>query len=357
MKRLALFSLFGAAALALSACGTPTNVSWPGLAADAENAYLANGNLVYAVRLSDGLKLWQYPEKSAGQVFHADPVLTPDGQLLVGSAGPDNGLVSLDPATGRENWAAPLVANNHWIAAPLVVGETIYAANNNGMLYAAELATGYILRSLPINNSLWSAPTSNGKLVFVTSLDHRLYAVDPEARSIAWTTELGGSAPGSATVSADGNTVYAGSFDKKVFAIDAASGEVQWTADVQDWVWGSPIQDGDTLYAADISGRIYSLGTPHGKNAWPDLQPDGPITGSPLVLPDGVVVATESGTVFAFDRTGTRLWDINVGGQIYTTPVAAGDLILIAPMNAESKVLLRAVSQDGLLVPWEFTGR
>jgi outer membrane protein assembly factor BamB len=355
MKRLAFFSLIGLAALALSACGTPTNVSWPGLAADAENAYLANGNLVYAVRLSDGLKLWAYPEKSAGQVFHSNPVITPDGQVLVGSAGNDNGIVSLDPATGRENWAAPLVANNHWIASPLVVGDTVYAANNNGSLYAAELETGHVLWSLPINNSLWSAPSTNGRLIFVPSLDHTLYAVDPEQRTIAWQTELGGSAPSSATVSADGTTVYVGSFDKKVFAIDADSGAVQWTADAEDWVWAAPAQDGDTLFAADISGRVYSLGTTHGKNAWPELQPDGPITANPVVLPEGVVFATESGSVFAYDPTGTKLWDVSIGGQIYTTPVASGDMILIAPTKAE--FLLRAVSQDGKLVPWEFTGK
>ena len=120
MKRLALFTLIGSAALALSACGTPVNVSWPGLAADANNAYLANGNLVYAVRLTDGLEMWRYPEKSAGQIFHSNPLITPDGQVLLGSAGNDNGIVSIDPATGRENWAAPLVADNHWIASPLV---------------------------------------------------------------------------------------------------------------------------------------------------------------------------------------------------------------------------------------------
>ena len=355
MKRLALLSLIAIGALALSACGTPTNVSWPGLAADAENAYLANGNLVYAVRLSDGLKLWQYPEKSAGQVFFSNPVVAPDGQVLVGSAGKDNGIVSLNPATGRENWAAPLVANNHWIASPLVVGDTIYAANNNGSLYAAELATGHILWSLPVNNSLWSAPSSNGKLIFIASLDHILYAIDPETRSIVWQTNLEGSAPGSATVSSDGNTVFVGSFGKKVFAVEAASGAVQWTASVQDWVWGAPVQDGDTLYAADISGRLYSLGTPNGKDAWPQVQPDGPITGSPLVLPDGVLVATESGTVFAFDRTGTKLWDVSIGGQIYTSPVAAGDVILIAPMKAD--FLLGGITQDGKLLPWEFTGK
>jgi hypothetical protein len=40
-----------------------------------------------------------------------------------------------------------------------------------------------------------------------------------------------------------------------------------------------------------------------------------------------LLVATE--WTSAFDRTGTKLWDLAVGGQIFTTPVAGGDAILI----------------------------
>jgi outer membrane protein assembly factor BamB len=356
MKRLALFSLIGLAALALSACGAAPNQSWPGLAADANNAYLANGNILYAARLSDGLKLWSFPEKSAGQVLISNPTIGPDGQVLVASAGADNGIYSLDPATGRENWAAPLTANNHWVASPLVLGDTVYAPNNNGTLYAAELETGFHKWSLPLGGLLWGAPTSNGKLIFVTSLDHSVYAVDPEGQRVAWQTDLGGSAPDSATVSSDGTTVYVGSFGKKVFALDAESGAVRWAADAQDWIWGAPVEAGETVFAADISGRIYSLGVTHGKNAWPILAPDGGITASPIALGDGVLVATESGSLYAFDSQGTELWaPLSVGGQIFTTPVVAGDMILVAPMKAD--FLMRAVSPDGKLLPWVFTGK
>jgi outer membrane protein assembly factor BamB len=355
MKRLALFSLIGLTALALSACSAATNVSWPGLTADASNAYLANGHTLDAVRLTDGLKLWGFPEKSSGQLFISNPTISPDGHVLVSSAGTDNGLYSLDATTGRENWAAPLTADNHWVASPLVVGDTVYAANNNGRLYAAELATGFVKWSLALDGSLWSAPTTNGKLIFVASLDHTLYAVDPESKRMAWQTDLGGSAPGSATVSSDGMTVFVGSFGKKVFALDAASGATRWTAEVQDWIWGAPVQAGDTVFAADISGRLYSLGAAHGKNAWPSLSPDGAVTASPVALADGVLVATESGSLYAFDNNGTKLWDINLGGQIFTTPVVAGDKILVAPMKAA--FLIGAVSPDGKLLPWAYTGK
>lgn len=355
MKRLAFFFLIGTAALALSACGTATKVSWPGLAADADNAYLAEGSTVYAARLSDGIKVWTFPDKSSGQSFISNPTIAPDGQVLVASAGTDKGLYSLDPKTGRENWAGPLVADNHWVASPLVVGDTIYAPNNNGSLYAAELETGLLKWSLPLAGSLWSTPTSNGKLVFVTSIEHTMYAVDPEKHTVAWQQDLEGSAPGAATVSSDGSTLYVGSFGSKVFALDAASGAIRWTAEARDWVWGAPAQSGDTVFAADLSGRLYSLGSVNGKNAWPSLSPDGAIIANPIVLGDGVLVATESGSLYAFDNQGSKIWDINVGGQIYTTPVIAGDKILVAPMKGNA--LISAVSMDGKLLPWSFSGK
>src|SRR5258708_14466331 len=125
MKRLTLISLVLLGALVLSACSSSNNNNWPGLAADSKYAYLTVGSSVYAVRLSDGSKVWQYAA-SGGQIFYSNPVLTPDGQLLVGSAGTDHGLVSLDPATGTKKWSFTAV-QDRWIAPPLAVNDTIYA--------------------------------------------------------------------------------------------------------------------------------------------------------------------------------------------------------------------------------------
>ena len=362
MKRFLLISLVVLGAVLLSACsGSVSASSWPGLAADDKMAYLANGSFIYAVRITDGTKAWQYPDKSGTQQFYANPVVTTDGQVLVGSAGRDNQLTSLDTASGQQKWATPFVAGDRWVAPPLVAGDTVYAANNDGTLYVLKLATGEKLWALPISHDLWGAPVTNGKLIFVTSLDHFIYAVDPQAHKIVWKVDLGGSAPGSPVVSSDGSTLFIGSFAKKVFAVDSASGSMRWTADTKDWIWDAPTLGGDSLFAADISGNIYSLGAPNGKNAWSTLQPDGPITGSPLVLTgstsqpgDSMLVATESGSLFAFDATGTKMWDVTVSGQIYTSPVAAGDVILVAPLNTD--FLLAAVSKDGKLL-WKFTGK
>src|SRR5512142_1486795 len=90
MKRLTVISAILLASVLLSACSTgATSSSWPGLTADKDNAYLANGPSVYAVRLTDGFKVWQYPpqgQAGSGAQFFSNPVLTPDGPLLAGSS-------------------------------------------------------------------------------------------------------------------------------------------------------------------------------------------------------------------------------------------------------------------------------
>ena len=359
MKRLTLISFVLLGAIVLSACSSSATrgTSWPGLAADANNAYLANGQFIYAARLSDGSKLWQYPDKGGAQQFFATPLLTPDGQLIVGSAGTDQGLISLDPATGKEKWSAPFTgAKDRWIASPLAINDTLYAPNNDGSLYALKLATGQLLWSLSIGHPLWGAPVTDGKLIFLTSLDHFLYAIDPQSQKIVWKTDLGGSAAGSPVLSADQTTLYVGSFGSKFSQSTPRMVRVRWTANTNAWVWSDPVINGSTIYITDINGQVYSLDASSGKNSWANITPDGPITGSPLLTTDGVIVTTESGSVYSLDHNGKVLWSTALGGKIYTAPVASGNLVLVAPLGAQ--YLLYAVNEkDGSLLPWHFDGK
>ncbi len=84
--------------------------------------------------------------------------------------------------------------------------------------------------------------------------------------------------------------------------------------------------------------------------------PDGPITGSPLLTTDGVIVTTESGSVYSIDHNGKVLWSTSIGGKIYTAPVASGNLVMVAPLGAQ--YLLYAVNEkDGSMLPWHFDGK
>jgi outer membrane protein assembly factor BamB len=353
--------LFGAVFLSACAGGAVRGMSWPGLAADGKAAYLADGPFVYAVNLSDGTELWRYPGSRNGKLtFYSTPAITSDGLVIVGSAGTDHSLIALNPADINPDTKAPVEAwkfsgaKDHWVAAPLVVNNKLFAVNSDGNLYILDLQDGQSVKDatvIKLDGRLWSQPTTDGKNVYVTSLDHSVIAVNAETYKVVWHEDLGGAVPGSAVLSTDG-MLYVGSLASKLEKFDPATGNHQSVLDAENWVWSTPSLDGDTLYFGDVDGNIYSFNTSSGKLNWKPVKPDGPITASPLVQNDHVLIATESGSIFAIGNDGKVLWTQQIGGKIYTTPVAAGDLTIVSPL--ETDFYLAALDANGRQV-WKFT--
>lgn len=351
-KRLILISLLVLGSLILSACtGQAPSNNWHGLAADAEHAYISNGTFVYAVDLKTGNEVWRYPaEADSKLMFYATPVLTSDGQLLIGSAGTKHPFVSLNPATGKENWAESFNDNKGaWLASPLVFNDKIYAPNTDGFLYIIDMKGKKAAEPIELGGALWSAPATDGSLLYVTSLDHHFHIVDPAKGVSNESIDLGGAAPSSPVVASDG--VYVGSFASTMEFIKP-DGKHEVIATTDNWIWGSPLLDGETLYYADLSGKVFSLDLASGKQNWDAVQPDGPVVASLLIVGDQIYVATEAGTLVALDREGKTIWEKTVGGMIYTAPVVSGDLILVAPYQAD--FVLAAYDAAGKQA-WTFT--
>lgn len=351
-KRMLLFFLLALGAILLSACsGQPLSNNWSGLAADAERAYISNGSFIYAVDAQNGREVWRYPAEADNKIlFYANPVLTEDGQLLIGSAGTNHPFLSLNPETGKENWTEAFTgAKGAWMASPLVFNEKVYAPNTDGHLYILDMDGNQAADPIELGGALWSAPSTDGAFLYVTSLDHHFHAIDPVAGVKNDPIDLGGAAPGSPAIGNDG--VYVGSFASTIeFIKPGGQHEIIATAD--NWIWGTPVVDGTTLYYADLNGTIYSLDLSTGSQNWDGVKPDGPIVASLLIVEDQLYVATESGSFFALDRDGKIVWEKTTGGKIYTSPVLSGDLILVAPYQAE--FALAAFDAEGKQA-WTFT--
>jgi len=351
-KKLLIFILVILGAILLNACSRgPITTNWPGLAADADRAYLSNGSTVYAVDMKTGQEAWRYPDKAdAKLLFYADPVLTPDGQLLIGSSGATHALISLDPATGTEKWAAPFTgAKGTWLASPLVLNEKIYAPNTDEFLYILDLNGKQAAAPVDIGGALWSTPVTDGSLIYITSIDHHYHVYDPATGKLGAPVDLGGAVPSSPAIGTDGN--YVGSFASTIEFIQP-NGNHKVIAKTKNWIWGTPAINGGILYYADLDGMIYSLDLASGKQNWDALKPDGPIVAGLLAADDQIYVGTEAGTFVALDPQGKTVWQKTTGGKIYTTPVISGDLILVAPYQAD--YLLAAFDKDGKQA-WTFT--
>lgn len=350
--------LLGAVLLSACARGPVHGATWPGLTADGNAAYLTDGS-VYAINLKDGKALWTYPG-STKLLFHAPPAITPDGLVIVGSAGTEYSLVAINPNDLNPDTNAPneawkfTGAKDHWMAAPLVLDNKLFAANSDGNLYILDLQDGQSVKDatvVKIGGRLWAQPTTDGERVYVTSLDHTVSAIDANTYDILWQENVGGAVPGSAVIGGDG-MLYVGSLASQLERFDPLTGKHQSVLDAENWIWNTPSVEGDTLYFSDVDGNFYSFNTSTGSLNWKPVQPDGPITASSLVQSDYVLLATESGSVFAMGRDGTQIWPAEVGGKIYTTPVATENFILVAPL--ETDFYLVALNPSGG-ISWKFT--
>ena len=364
-KKILFVFVIALAAAMLSGCAGQSGFtsSWPGLASDGETAYLASGQYIYAVRLSDGKEMWRYPDKGSNSVqFVAKPVIAPDGTVIIGSAGSDHRLVALDPTsidattnTPAEKWIFSS-AKSSWVAGVLVLNDKVFAPNSDGTLYVLDLQDGFstksALKEIKLGGALWAQPSTDDKLIYVASVDHHLYAIDPETYEFAWPTiDLGGAAPGSPLVGPNGN-VYIGSFASEVIKVDPATGSNTILTSTQGWVWGGPVTDGQNIYFGDLEGNLFAFDAASGDQLWA-IKPNGPVVESPLVTADGnIVITTESGSVYAVDSDGKIVWQREVGGQIYTAPVAGAEQIIVAPMQAEFS--LAVLDANGNQV-WTFT--
>jgi len=346
------------AAVMLSGCASRAGLtnSWPGLTTDGETVYLAANSFVYAINLSNGGEVWRYPAKADNKLhFITKPVIAPDGTVIVGSAGNDHRLVALDPSslsgtdfkTPAEKWVFA-EAKSSWVAGVLVLDNKVFAPNSDGTLYVLDLQDGMSTKSaikkIELGGVLWAQPSTDSSLVYVASLDHYLHAIDPETYEFAWPAiDLGGAAPGTPLVGPQGN-VYTGSFASKVVKVNPATGTDSVFTSTQGRVWGGPATDGQNIYIGDLEKNLYAVDAASGNQAW-SIQADGPIVGSPLVTSEYIVFATESGSVYAVNNTGSIVWQREVGGKIYTSPVGSTDQIIIAPMQAE--FLLAVLDANG----------
>jgi outer membrane protein assembly factor BamB len=367
-NRVVFFVFAGFASILLTACGAAPLANWPGMTSDGKNVYLANGQFVHTIQVSNGQELTtptadgpvplRFPLKADGAIsFYGAPALTSDGQMIFGNASTLTNvhtLYSIDPSNGAVKWTF-VDAKGVWIAGAAVGTDTVYAAAGDGKVYAIDFKGQKRWEASVSTDALWSSPVTDGKLVYVATLAHDVVALDPATGKQRWKKTLDNAIIGAPAISADG-VLYVGTLSGNLYAFNAAEGSQIWLTKLQGGVWSTPVLDDKTLYIGTsdgTAGKFYALNTSDGKPLRNPLDDTGAIVASPLITKDQVIYVTEEGYIRFFDKNGSPSnAPVKIeNAKIYTTPLLVGDLILVAPMNAAFP--LAAYNQKGVQ-QWTF---
>ena len=238
----------------LSGCTSSAGIatSWPGLAVSDEVAYVAFGDGVYAVSIQNGNKIWSYPaEPNKKVMYFATPAISND-MVVVGNY--NNELKAINSKNGLEQWGFN-GADDRYIAGALIYDGKIYAPNADSYLYVLD-KDGELLWRFKTQKANWAAPVTNGKLLFLASMDHSLYALDLDyqdddlvrdedgARTLVgkpiWSVDLGAAIFAEPLISDSGEQLFIGTLGGRFYSVDATNGKILWSFNAEgesDDVW------------------------------------------------------------------------------------------------------------------------
>ena len=382
-KRWFAIALLLVLATLLAGCGGPPPVtSWPGYVVTGNTAYLASSDQIIELDVSPNIadvkrQTWSAkPVNNAGIGYHSQPALSPDAKTLYfgsDSLTGNSGVVfALDLELVQLKWTYPATTTDVTIGnvygGVVLDNETLYFADNHGLLYALDAATGRPRWEKPFDpgtkTRIWSTPAVKGNSVFVASQDHHLYAVNTADGSLIWQFPKAG-APEIGTLAGSpvvyGETVYVGSFDSNLYAI-SMSGELKWTFTAEGRLWDGPAEANGVLYQADLSGNVYALDPATGQaTLWPQpAKVAGGVRATPLVADGVIYVGTDQNKIYALEtETGRSVWqnpfNARDGEMMLITPPISGDSLIVLPnLAGADPVRLYGLNKATGALLWRF---
>ncbi|HEY7119819.1 MAG TPA: PQQ-binding-like beta-propeller repeat protein [Tepidisphaeraceae bacterium] len=170
-------------------------------------------NLV-SIRASDGRIRWQFNSPGAIKAspsYHRGRVCVADYEASMYCVAAASGRVLWRTNTSR----VPPFGDGGFYSSPAIAFGRVYAARDDGTVYAFDERTGKVEWSFPTNDFIYGSPAvahvpGTPPSVYIGGYDEHLYALDAASGRQRWRFDVGGPVPGTAVVI--GHTAYTSSF-------------------------------------------------------------------------------------------------------------------------------------------------
>jgi outer membrane protein assembly factor BamB/tRNA A-37 threonylcarbamoyl transferase component Bud32 len=242
---------------------------------------------VYAVHYRTGRLVWT--AHTEGPVRGSPRIA--DGHAFIGSD--DTYLYALNTETGYEAWRMQLGGAIR--STPWLTREEIFVGTEEGDFYCLDFR-GQVKWTQRAKRAITSSPTVRDGIVYFASLDGMVYALEAASGWMVWRFRMGKGSISSPAV--DEKLLYIGSIDKHIYAVDLKNGREAWRYRTDHQVNSSPVRYRDAVYVGSADGCLYCLDAATGQLRW-KFQTEGPITGTPVIYNDIVYIGSTDHKIYA----------------------------------------------------------
>ena len=196
-----------------------------------------------------------------------------------------------------------------------------------------EADSGKWLWSINTPKPVWTAPLIVGNILYFASQDGLFQALDLSSSKTVWQIDTGRRLVFAQPAYADG-AVYFGA-EKTVYAVDALTGKERWKAEGADW--NVPAAAQGKIFAGNTDRRFYALDAKSGKPLW-TFQGKEDVWSAPVIAGDSVIVGNRDGHLYALDtRTGEEKWKFKAEDWMVSDPVFAGGVVFVGCGNHHNR--------------------
>ncbi|WP_169544931.1 outer membrane protein assembly factor BamB family protein [Sneathiella aquimaris] len=249
---------------------------------------------------------------------------------------------------------------------PIVAEGTVYVMDSESRVRAFSQETGEKLWAVNLTPPEEEDGVVGGGLaaeygrLFATTSYGEVFSLDPKSGGMYWKASIG--APLRAAPTAAEDLLFVTTYDNRIFALNVLTGETEWSYEGGVETTGllgaaSPAVEKGTVVVPFSSGELFALRANNGAQAWSDqlkrkrrlssLTSLADINAFPVIDRGMIFAASYSGQMVGIDlRTGNRKWSQEI--STLQTPWVAGDFVYVISTDGE----LVCLSRKNGLIRW-----
>ena len=211
-----------------------------------------------ALSLSDGTLLWQH---TFPEFVHSSPLFIPEEELVV--IGCNDNTVRAFSSRGIARWTICTQGAHKASFSYDSVRRCLVFGCMGGGIYAVYAPTGSIVFSRSADAGIYSTPLLIDNMMYVATLDKKIYALNLDTARYEWVTETSGRIFAS-PVSFRGS-LWCGSNDGRLYRINPHSGKIESFFQTSERIVNKIVFDEKTghLYVPTHANELYKLHIRH----------------------------------------------------------------------------------------------